>query len=88
VICAKLHQDYYFPKGRLPWMTARSFWLRLRAGTLSRVTPDGKIEVIAETGGGPNGAAIGPDGAVYICNNGGFEWHDVNGLYIAGRYCR
>jgi len=25
--------------------------------------------VIAETGGGPNGAAIGPDGKVYICND-------------------
>jgi gluconolactonase len=27
--------------------------------------------VVAETGGGPNGAAIGPDGAVYVTNNGG-----------------
>ena len=57
--------------------------VEIARGTLSRVTPDGKIDVIAETGGGPN-AAIGPDGAVYICNNGGFEWHDVNGLLFAG----
>ena len=26
---------------------------------------------VADLGGGPNGAAIGPDGAVYVCNNGG-----------------
>jgi gluconolactonase len=43
--------------------------------TLSRVKPDGTVEVVAKTGGGPNGAAIGPDGKCYVCNNGGFEWH-------------
>ena len=40
--------------------------------------------VVAETGGGPNGAAIGPDGAVYVCNNGGFEWHEVAGFTVPG----
>jgi gluconolactonase len=32
---------------------------------------DGRKEVICAPGGGPNGAAIGPDGALYVCNNGG-----------------
>jgi gluconolactonase len=32
------------------------------------------VSVVAHLGGGPNGAAIGPDGAVYVCNNGGFRW--------------
>ncbi|MCB1692933.1 MAG: SMP-30/gluconolactonase/LRE family protein, partial [Pseudomonadales bacterium] len=58
--------------------------VEIKRGTLSRVHPDGKIEVIAETGGGPNGAAIGPDGKCYICNNGGFEWHDRGGLLLPG----
>jgi gluconolactonase len=31
----------------------------------------GSTEVFADTGGGPNGAAISPDGAVYIAQNGG-----------------
>jgi gluconolactonase len=34
---------------------------------------NGRKEVICEIGGGPNGAAIGPDGALYVCNNGGMD---------------
>ena len=33
----------------------------------------GRKEVIANVGGGPNGAQLGPDGALYICNNGGAD---------------
>jgi gluconolactonase len=45
--------------------------VEMKRGTLTRVRPNGSKEVVAETGGGPNGAAIGPDGMVYLCNNGG-----------------
>jgi gluconolactonase len=38
---------------------------------ITRVHPDGTKETVAEIEGGPNGAAIGPDGALYLCNNGG-----------------
>jgi gluconolactonase len=44
----------------------------------------GRVEVVARLGGGPNGAALGPDGAVYVCNNGGLEWHERDGLLFAG----
>jgi gluconolactonase len=73
-----------FPEGPIAMLDGSVILVEIARGTLSRVTADGKIEVIAETGGGPNGAALGPDGAVYICNNGGFEWHNVNGLLFAG----
>ena len=73
-----------FPEGPIAMPDGSVILVEIARGTLSRVQPDGRVEVIAETGGGPNGAALGPDGAVYICNNGGFEWHDVNGLLFAG----
>ena len=41
---------------------------------VTRVAPDGAVTPIARTGGGPNGAAIGPDGKCYVCNNGGLAW--------------
>ena len=73
-----------FPKGRWPWPTARCWWSRSRAARLIRVPPDGTKEVVAELGGGPNGAAIGPDGACYVCNNGGFNWltEDIFGVRL------
>ncbi|HKI74541.1 MAG TPA: SMP-30/gluconolactonase/LRE family protein [Pseudomonadales bacterium] len=73
-----------FPEGPIAMDDGSVILVEIKRGTLSRVTPDGKIHVIAETGGGPNGAAMGPDGKVYICNNGGFEWHDRGGLTIPG----
>lgn len=73
-----------FPEGPIAMPDGSVLLVEIARGTLSRVW-NGKIEVVADLGGGPNGAAIGPDGAVYICNNGGFEWRRVNGLLFPGR---
>lgn len=73
-----------FPEGPIACEDGSVLLVEIKRGTLSRVTPDSTIEVVAETGGGPNGAAIGPDGACYICNNGGFEWHDLGGFLLPG----
>jgi len=77
-----------FPEGPIAMPDGSVILVEIKRGTLSRVTPNGKIEVVAETGGGPNGAAIGPDGKVYVCNNGGFEWHDFGGLTVPGNQAK
>jgi gluconolactonase len=63
-----------FPEGPIAMADGSVLLVEIKRQTLTRVKPDGTTEVVAELGGGPNGAAIGPDGAVYITNNGGFEW--------------
>ena len=74
-----------FPEGPIAMSDGSVILTEIERGTLTRVLPDGRHEVVAETGGGPNGAAIGPDGAIYVTNNGGsFEFMKTNGLNIPG----
>ncbi len=68
-----------FPEGPIAMSDGSVILVEIARGTLSRVTPGGVLEVVADLGGGPNGAAIGPDGAVYVCNNGGFSWLEIGG---------
>lgn len=72
-----------FPEGPVPLDDGSVLVVEIRRGTLSRVTPEGRIEVVANCGGGPNGAALGPGGRVYLCNNGGFGWSRVDGYLLA-----
>ncbi len=60
-----------FPEGPVALSDGSVLVTEIDRGTLTRISPSGRVEVVAECGGGPNGAAIGPDGAVYLCNNGG-----------------
>ena len=60
-----------FPEGPIAMDDGSVLVVEIKRGTLSRVNTNGSIDVIAEPGGGPNGAAIGPDDRCYICNNGG-----------------
>ncbi len=66
-----------FPEGPIAMPDGSVVLVEIEAARLTRVNPDGSKETIADTSGGPNGAAIGPDGACYICNNGGFNWEET-----------
>src|ERR1700719_4367064 len=60
-----------FPEGPVVMPDGSVVLVEIRGQRLTRVWPDGRKEVVAQIPGGPNGAAIGPDGKCYICNNGG-----------------
>jgi gluconolactonase len=51
--------------------------VEIKGKRLSRINPDGQQDIIAELSGGPNGCAFGPDGHVYVANNGGFNWVEM-----------
>jgi gluconolactonase len=71
-----------FPEGPVAMPDGSIAFCEIARGSVSRLRTDGRVEEIAHTGGGPNGMAIGPDGALYVCNNGGFIWpqqRDANG---------
>ena len=73
-----------FPEGPVALGDGSVLLVEIERGTLTNVSPEGELTVVAELGGGPNGLAIGPDGAAYVCNNGGFQWVEQGGLLFPG----
>ena len=73
-----------FPEGPIAMPDGSVLLVEIERQTLSRVSAGGDVSVIAVLGGGPNGAAIGPDGRCYVCNNGGFEWHRRGDMVVLG----
>lgn len=73
-----------FPEGPIVMDDGSIVVVEIAGPRLSRVFIDGTVEVIAEwddpESAGPNGAAVGPDGHIYVCNNGGFVWSTINGM--------
>ena len=73
-----------FPEGPVVMDDGSVIVVEIAGPRLTRVNTDGSIEVIAEWedlgSAGPNGAAVGPDGHMYVCNNGGFIWSEVKGM--------
>ncbi len=88
-----------FPEGPIAMPDGSVILVEMFGPRLTRVLPDGTKETVAEVPGGPNGAALGPDGAIYVANNGArFTKTEMEGLtfpgpttpgkYIGGRISR
>jgi gluconolactonase len=81
----EITSELQFPEGPIAMPDGTVILVEIARGTLSKVNTNGSVEIISKLGGGPNGAAIGPDGACYVCNNGGFVWHkSSSGLLFPG----
>src|SRR5262249_54961091 len=68
-----------FPEGPVALDDGSVLVVEIEGGALNRVQPDGSQHPI-DCGGGPNGAALGPDGAVYVDNDGGLRVKTEEGI--------
>jgi gluconolactonase len=73
VVC----QGLGFSEGPIAMPDGTILLVDIKKQCLTRIRHDGSQELVAKVPGGPNGAAFGPDGRVYICNNGGFDWTET-----------
>jgi gluconolactonase len=77
-----LAEGLRFPEGPVALADGSVLLVEIARRSLTRIDPDGGVDVIAPLRGGPNGAAIGPDGACYICNNGGDDFAELEGVLL------
>lgn len=76
-----------FPEGPVAMPDGSVILTEMFASRLTRVAPDGSKSTVAEMEGAPNGLALGPDGALYLCNNGNaFTPLVVDGLMYPGPF--
>lgn len=65
-----------FPEGPVVLSDGSVLLVEVAGQRITKVASGGTAETLAEMPGGPNGAAVGADGNLYVCNNGGFKWVD------------
>lgn len=69
-----------FPEGPVAMADGSIALVEIESRRITRVAENGTKSTIATVQGAPNGLAIGPGGQFYVCNNGGFSWHEEPGM--------
>src|SRR5438045_2386916 len=64
-----------FPEGPFAMADGTVVVCEIAAGRLTKIAADGSAKILADVGGGPNGAALGPNDTCYVCNNGGLSFN-------------
>jgi gluconolactonase len=76
-----------FPEGPVAMPDGSVVVAEMLGERVTRVHADGATDLVCEVKGGPNGLAVGPDGALYLCNNGGcFTPSEVGALLVPGPF--
>ena len=76
-----------FPEGPVALPDGSVVLVEMMGRCITRIMPDLTKQTVAKIAGGPNGLAFGPDGALYLCNNGGsFSEQTINGLTYPGPF--
>ena len=70
-----------FPEGPVALADGSVLVTEIDIANITRIGPDGDVDVLMTVPGGPNGAAVGPDGMLWVCNNGG---RFASGTYDGG----
>jgi gluconolactonase len=75
-----LAEGLRFPEGPVAMPDGSVALVEIEARRITKVAPNGTKTTIATVEGAPNGLALGPNGSFYVCNNGGFTWHEEPGI--------
>src|SRR5258708_4877202 len=73
-----------FPEGPVAMADGSVILGEISGRKVTRVAPDGSKTEIGKAGGWPNGVALGPDGALYVCNNGGAVYETTPSFLSTG----